>query len=191
VAYLPHPSLSWKDLYRTSGSHRFSTDIKFAQLKRGIGDWPSSLGTTTLYDTVTALNAKIKELKQAINNLTAGREEGVKGAVDEAMTLWHAEIMASNLKATMAPMRGLFFAVTCLPDADLDGRTGQWVRRMVMNSPTAIACCKAALNAGQDGAAGIAQMGGELTRLFYQSAEGQEGRQAFLEKRAPKFRSKL
>jgi len=82
-------------------------------------------------------------------------------------------------------------ANACFPDADLDGRTGQWVRRMVMNSPTAIACCKAALNAGQDGAAGIAQMGGELTRLFYQSAEGQEGRQAFLEKRAPKFRSKL
>lgn len=82
-------------------------------------------------------------------------------------------------------------ANACFADAELDGRVGQWVRRMVMNSPTAIACCKAALNAGQDGAAGIAQMGGELTRLFYQSKEGQEGRQAFLEKRAPNFRSKL
>jgi naphthoate synthase len=77
------------------------------------------------------------------------------------------------------------------PNAELDGRAAQWVRRMVMNSPTALACCKAALNAGQDGAAGIAQMGGELTRLFYLSKESQEGRQAFLEKRAPQFRSKL
>lgn len=77
------------------------------------------------------------------------------------------------------------------PDSELDGRVAQWTRRMVMNSPTALACCKAALNAGQDGAAGIAQMGGELTRLFYQSAESQEGRQAFLEKRAPQFRSLL
>ena len=50
---------------------------------------------------------------------------------------------------------------------------------------------KAALNASQDGAAGIAQLGGELTRLYYYSAESQEGRQAFLEKRAPQFRSKL
>jgi naphthoate synthase len=77
------------------------------------------------------------------------------------------------------------------PDVELDGRVAQWVRRMVMNSPTAIACCKAALNAAQDGAAGIAQLGGELTRLFYLSKESQEGRQAFLEKRAPQFRSKL
>lgn len=77
------------------------------------------------------------------------------------------------------------------PDDELDGRVAQWVRRMVMNSPTALACCKAALNAAQDGAAGIAQMGGELTRLYYYSKESQEGRQAFLERRAPQFRSKL
>ena len=74
---------------------------------------------------------------------------------------------------------------------ELEGRVAQWVRRMMMNSPTAIACCKAALNADQDGAAGIAQMGGELTRLFYMNEESQEGRNAFLEKRAPRFRSKL
>jgi naphthoate synthase len=74
---------------------------------------------------------------------------------------------------------------------ELEGRVGQWVRRMVMNSPTAIACCKAALNADEDGGAGIAQMGGELTRLFYMNAESQEGRNAFLDKRAPQFRSKL
>lgn len=77
------------------------------------------------------------------------------------------------------------------PAEQLDGNVAQWVRRMIMNSPTAIACCKAALNADEDGAAGIAQMGGELTRLFYMSKESQEGRQAFLEKRAPQFRSKL
>mmetsp|Transcript_74329 Transcript_74329/g.215413 ORF Transcript_74329/g.215413 Transcript_74329/m.215413 type:complete len:313 (-) Transcript_74329:52-990(-) len=77
------------------------------------------------------------------------------------------------------------------PVEELEGRTAQWVRRMVMNSPTALACCKAALNADEDGGAGIMQMGGELTRLFYKSAESQEGRDAFLEKRAPRFRSKL
>lgn len=75
--------------------------------------------------------------------------------------------------------------------SSLNGRVAQWVRRIIMNSPTAIACCKAALNADEDGAAGIAQMGGEMTRLFYMSKESQEGRQAFLEKRAPQFRSKI
>jgi hypothetical protein len=89
-------------------------------LKRGIGDRPSSLGTTTLYDTVTTLNAKTKESKQAVDNVTAGREKEVKRAVDEAMTVWHAE-MASNLEATMAPMRGLFFSLSTDKDKPGDG----------------------------------------------------------------------
>ena len=76
-------------------------------------------------------------------------------------------------------------------DENLEAVTAQWVRRMVSNSPTALACCKAALNAAQDGAAGVAQLGGELTRLFYLSKESQEGRDAFLERRAPRFRSQL
>lgn len=79
----------------------------------------------------------------------------------------------------------------CYPVTELEGRVAQWVRRIIMNSPTAIACCKAALNADEDGGAGIMQMGGELTRMFYLSKESQEGRDAFLEKRAPRFRSKL
>lgn len=79
----------------------------------------------------------------------------------------------------------------CFPVNELDGKVAQWVRRVIMNSPTAIACCKAALNADEDGGAGIMQMGGELTRLFYMSKESQEGRDAFLERRAPRFRSKL
>mmetsp|Transcript_39871 Transcript_39871/g.96226 ORF Transcript_39871/g.96226 Transcript_39871/m.96226 type:complete len:345 (+) Transcript_39871:100-1134(+) len=77
------------------------------------------------------------------------------------------------------------------PISELDGRVAQWVRRVVMNSPTALACTKAALNADEDGGAGIMQMGGELTRLYYLSKESQEGRDAFLERRAPQFRSKL
>lgn len=77
------------------------------------------------------------------------------------------------------------------PAQELEGRVAQWVRRIIMNSPTALACAKAALNADQDGAAGISQMGGEITRLFYMSQESQEGRNAFLERRAPQFRSKL
>ena len=77
------------------------------------------------------------------------------------------------------------------PRNELEGRVAQWVRRIIHNSPTAIACCKAALNADEDGGAGIMQMGGELTRMFYMSKESQEGRDAFLQKRAPNFRSKL
>lgn len=70
---------------------------------------------------------------------------------------------------------------------ELEGNVARWVRRIAMNSPTAVACTKAALNADQDGAAGVALLGGHLTRLFYMSEEGKEGRSAFLERRAPDF----
>ena len=70
----------------------------------------------------------------------------------------------------------------------LDGEVARWVRRIVMNSPTAVACTKASLNADEDGAAGIALMGGHMTRLFYLSEESQEGRDAYLQRRSPEFR---
>lgn len=80
--------------------------------------------------------------------------------------------------------------VNAVYDVDeLEGEVGRWVRRIAMNSPTAIACTKAALNADEDGAAGIQLMGGHLTRLFYMSKEGQEGRDSYLQRRAPNFRN--
>lgn len=103
-----------------------------------------------------------------------------------ARELW---FLCRYYSAQQAVNMGLINA--CCPVDELDGIAAQWIRRMVMNSGTAIACCKASLNASVDGAAGIAQMGGELTRLFYLSKESQEGRDAFLEKRAPNFRSNL
>ena len=104
-----------------------------------------------------------------------------------AREMW---FLCRYMDASEAASTGLINA--CYPHTELEGRMAQWVRRIVMNSPTAIACTKAALNADEDGAAGIMQMGGELTRLFYGSKESQEGRDAFLERRPPNFlRSKL
>ena len=60
---------------------------------------------------MSALNAETKELKQGVESLTAGREEGVKRAVDDAMTAWQAK-MASNLETTIEPIRGLFFLLS-------------------------------------------------------------------------------
>eukprot|EP00521_Asterionellopsis_glacialis_P018151 CAMPEP_0195300058 /NCGR_PEP_ID=MMETSP0707-20130614/26671_1 /TAXON_ID=33640 /ORGANISM="Asterionellopsis glacialis, Strain CCMP134" /LENGTH=294 /DNA_ID=CAMNT_0040362631 /DNA_START=83 /DNA_END=964 /DNA_ORIENTATION=- len=62
---------------------------------------------------------------------------------------------------------GLINAV--YPEKDLEGEVARWIRRIIMNSPTAVACTKAALNADEDGAAGIQELGGHLTRLFYMS----------------------
>ena len=58
---------------------------------------------------------------------------------------------------------------------------------MLTKSPTALRCLKAALNADCDGQAGLQEMAVNATMLFYMSEEAQEGRDAFLEKRAPDF----
>jgi naphthoate synthase len=64
-----------------------------------------------------------------------------------------------------------------------------WAREVLRHSPTAIRCLKAAFNAETDGMAGLQELAGQATHLFYRTAEGQEGRDAFLEKREPDFSS--
>lgn len=76
---------------------------------------------------------------------------------------------------------------TVVPLARLEEETVQWCREILDNSPTALACCKAAINADEDGQAGLMQLAGYATGLFYQTEEGQEGRNAFNEKRKPDF----
>ena len=62
-----------------------------------------------------------------------------------------------------------------------------WAREILQNSPIAIRCLKASLNADCDGQAGLQELAGNATMLFYMSEEGQEGRDAYLEKRPPDF----
>lgn len=76
---------------------------------------------------------------------------------------------------------------TVVPLADLEMETVKWCQEILVHSPTAIRCLKAALNADCDGQAGLQELAGCATMLFYMSKEGQEGRDAYLEKRKPDF----
>ena len=76
---------------------------------------------------------------------------------------------------------------TVVPLDQLESETVTWCREILTHSPIAIRCLKAALNADCDGQAGLQELAGNATMLFYMSEEGQEGRNAFLEKRAPDF----
>jgi len=69
----------------------------------------------------------------------------------------------------------------------LEQETVKWCREILANSPMAIRCLKAALNADCDGQAGLQELAGNATMLFYMTDEGQEGRNAFNEKRDPDF----
>ncbi|MDG2380104.1 MAG: 1,4-dihydroxy-2-naphthoyl-CoA synthase [Pirellulaceae bacterium] len=76
---------------------------------------------------------------------------------------------------------------TVVPYAELEKETVSWCREILSKSPVALRCLKASLNADCDGQAGLQELAGNATMLFYMTEEGQEGRNAFVEKRPPNF----
>ena len=76
---------------------------------------------------------------------------------------------------------------TVVPLERLEEETVSWAREILEKSPMALRFLKAAFNADTDGLAGLQQLAGDSTLLFYMTEEGKEGRDAFLEKRKPDF----
>jgi naphthoate synthase len=74
-----------------------------------------------------------------------------------------------------------------VPLRDLEKETLTWAGEILEKSPLAIRCLKAALNADCDGQAGLQELAGNATLLYYMTEEGKEGKEAFLEKRKPNF----
>lgn len=77
---------------------------------------------------------------------------------------------------------------TVVPSEELESTTLSWCREMLELSPMALRCLKSALNADCDGQTGLQELAGNATMLFYMTEEGQEGRNAFVEKRKPNFK---
>lgn len=100
----------------------------------------------------------------------------------KAREIW---FLCRQYGAMEALSMGLVNAVVPLEQLEAEGV--RWAREVLVNSPTAIRCLKAAFNAETDGLAGLQELAGQATHLFYRTAEGQEGRNAFLEKRSPDF----
>jgi naphthoate synthase len=76
---------------------------------------------------------------------------------------------------------------TVVPLEDLERETVAWCRQILSLSPIALRMIKAGMNAADDGLAGVQQLAGDATMLFYMTEEGQEGRNAFVEHRSPDF----
>ena len=100
----------------------------------------------------------------------------------KAREIW---FLCRQYNARQALEMGLVNVV--VPYSKLETETIQWCREILANSPIAIRCLKAALNADCDGQAGLQELAGNATMLFYMTEEGQEGRNAFVQKRKPDF----
>lgn len=77
---------------------------------------------------------------------------------------------------------------TVVPQEELEAEGIRWAREILEKSPLAIRCLKSAFNADMDGQAGLQELSGNATLLYYLSEEGSEGKTAFLEKRKPDFK---
>jgi naphthoate synthase len=77
---------------------------------------------------------------------------------------------------------------TIVPVERLEDEGVQWAREILEKSPLSIRLLKSAFNAELDGQAGIQELAGNATLLYYMSEEAQEGKKAYVEKRPPDFR---
>ena len=136
--------------------------------------------------TIAAENAVFGQTGPRMGSFDAGYGSSHMARIvgqKKARELW---FLCKFYSAVEAEAMGL--VNTVVPLSLLESETIKWCRRILQNSPTAIACLKAALNLDEDGQAGAQVLAGHATRLYYLSEEGKEGRDAFMEKRRPRFR---
>ncbi len=135
--------------------------------------------------TIAAENAKFGQTGPMVGSFDGGYGAGLLAAhvgQKKAREIW---FLTREYDAQEALNMGL--VNTVVPVADLENETVSWCREMLRNSPMALRLLKASLNAADDGLAGVQQLAGDATLLFYLSEEGQEGRDAYKEKRRPDF----
>ncbi|GBD93116.1 1,4-Dihydroxy-2-naphthoyl-CoA synthase [bacterium BMS3Abin05] len=135
--------------------------------------------------TIAADNAVFGQTGPRVGSFDGGYGAGYLARIvgqKKAREIW---FLCRQYNAQQALEMGL--VNTVVPLEKLEEETVKWAKEILANSPTAIRCLKAALNADCDGQAGLQELAGCATMLFYQTEEGQEGRNAFLEKRPPDF----
>ncbi|MCX7869116.1 MAG: 1,4-dihydroxy-2-naphthoyl-CoA synthase [Terrimicrobiaceae bacterium] len=135
--------------------------------------------------TIAADNAKFGQTGPKVGSFDGGYGASYLARIvgqKKAREIW---FLCRVYDARQALEMGLVNAV--VPLARLEKETVQWCSEILEKSPLAIRCLKAALNADCDGQAGLQELSGNATLLYYLTEEGQEGRDAWLEKRRPDF----
>jgi len=135
--------------------------------------------------TVAADNARFGQTGPRVGSFDGGYGAGLLARTvgqKKAREIWY---LCEQYDAEEALAMGLVNKVAAL--ADLEAETMVWCRRIMAHSPLALRLIKAGFNADTDGLAGIQQLAGDATLLYYLSEEAQEGRDAYVQKRPPDF----
>ncbi|MGI6590701.1 MAG: 1,4-dihydroxy-2-naphthoyl-CoA synthase [Eggerthellaceae bacterium] len=134
---------------------------------------------------IAADTAKFGQTGPKVGSFDVGYGAGYLAAIvgqKKAREIWY---LCEQYSAQEALDMGLVNKV--VPFDDLEAECVRWSKRMLMMSPTALRFMKASFNAATDGLAGLQQLGGDATMLYYTTDEAMEGRDAFKEKRTPDF----
>lgn len=135
--------------------------------------------------TIAADNARFGQTGPKVGSFDGGYGAGYLARIvghKRAREIWY---LCRQYTAQEAYEMGLVNKV--VPLEQLEDETVKWCEEILEKSPTAIRFLKAAFNADSDGLAGIQQLAGDATLLFYTTDEAKEGRDAFKEKRKPDF----
>jgi len=135
--------------------------------------------------TIAADNARFGQTGPKVGSFDGGYGAGLLARIvgqKKAREIW---FLCEQYDAQQALAMGLVNKV--VPLASLEQETVAWCRRMLELSPLALRLLKASFNAADDGLAGIQQLAGDATLLYYMTEEAQEGRNAYLERRKPDF----
>lgn len=135
--------------------------------------------------TIAADNAHFGQTGPKVGSFDGGYGAGLLARIvghKKAREIWY---LCRQYDAEEALDMGL--VNTVVPLDQLETETIAWAERMLEMSPLALRLLKASFNADTDGLAGIQQLAGDATLLYYMSEEAQEGRDAFVEKRSPDF----
>jgi len=135
--------------------------------------------------TIAADNAVFGQTGPKVGSFDGGFGAGYLARIvgqKKAREIW---FLCRQYNASEALEMGLINCV--VPYEKLEETTIEWCQKILELSPMALRCLKSALNADCDGQAGVQELAGNATMLFYMTQEGQEGRNAFNEKRKPDF----
>jgi len=135
--------------------------------------------------TIAAQNAVFGQTGPRVGSFDGGYGAGLLARMvgqKRAREIWY---LCEQYSAEQAYEMGLVNAV--VPLDRLEEETLRWAHRILEHSPLALRLLKASFNADTDGLAGIQQLAGDATLLYYMTEEAQEGRDAFTTKRRPDF----
>ena len=135
--------------------------------------------------TIAADNARFGQTGPKVGSFDGGYGSGLLArsvGQKKAREIW---FLCDEYDAQEALDMGLVNKVVPLEQLEIE--TVAWCKRMLDHSPLALRMLKASFNAADDGLAGIQQLAGDATLLYYMSEEAREGKQAYLEKRRPEF----